>query len=174
MTKTNFALLTASCYFSQICANSSQKGIFRFIFVSFEWIWGILMLIFMHFILYANFAVAESTLVLIHTLFACVQTTICNSFSEQRLIRRLFGHLIFEFELNAINRVYWRLKPCAKISLHLLCKSWSSFFDISSIWFIRNFNSCNSFLSSFSSTSVSCFLFLRQNVSVILLLLSFG
>ena len=61
------------------------------------------MLIFMHFILYANFAVAESTLVLIHTLFACVQTTICNSFSEQRLIR-LFGHLIFEFELNAINR----------------------------------------------------------------------
>ena len=131
-----------------------------------------MMLIFIHFILYANFSVAESTLVLIHTLFACVQTTICNSFYEQRLIR-LFGHLIFEFELNAINRnrVYWRLKPCAKISFHLLCKSWSSFFDISSIWFIRNFNSCNSFLSSFSSTSVSCFLFLRKNVVVILFLL---
>ena len=161
MTNTNFAILTASCYFSQICANSSQKGIFMFIFVSFERILGILMLIFMHFILYANVSVAGSTSVLIHTFFACVQTTICNSFSEQRLIRRLFGHLIFEFELNAINRVYWRLKPCSKISFHLLCKSWSSFFDISSIWFIRNFNSCNSFLSSFSSTSVSCFLFLR-------------
>ena len=62
---------------------------------------------------------------------------------------------------------------CAKISLHLLCKSWSSFLDISSIWFIRNFNSFNSFLSSFSSTSVSCFLFLKQNVAAILLLLSF-
>ena len=86
---------------------------------------------------------------------------------------RLSGYLILEFENNAINRVYWRLKTCAKISLHLLCKSWSSFLDISSIWFIRNFNSCNSFLSSFSSTSVSCFLFLRQNVAVFLLLLSF-
>ena len=62
---------------------------------------------------------------------------------------------------------------CAKISLHLLCKSSSSFLDISSIWFIRNFNSFNSFLSSFSSTSVSCFLFLKQNVAAILLLLSF-
>ena len=101
-----------------------------------------------------------------------MQTKICNSSSEQRLIR-LPGHLILEFENNAINRVYWRLKLCTKISLHLLCKSSSSFLDISSIWFIRNFNSFNSFLTSFSSTSVSCFLFLKQNVAAILLLLSF-
>ena len=48
----------------------------------------------------------------------------------------------------------------SRFELYLLCKSWSSFRDISSIWAILDFNSCNSFLSSSSSKDVSCFLFL--------------